>query len=70
MKQADILYLNGTIIASGTVPPTYALVAGWNLVDFKPQPTVTNETVGAYLSSIAGKYDPNNVWMYDSSNGS
>jgi hypothetical protein len=25
--------------------------------------------VGVYLSSISGSYDPNNVWIYDNSNG-
>lgn len=31
-------------------------------------PTVQNETVGVYLSSINGNYDSNNVWIYDNTN--
>jgi len=45
-------------------PPTYPLSAGWNLLGFKPEPVIQNETVGAYLTSIAGSYDSHNVWVY------
>jgi len=48
----------------------YSLVQGWNLVGFKPEPAVQNETVGAYLSSITGNYNVNNVWVYDNSSQS
>ena len=66
----------GTLYVFGNVfppppatPPSYSLLAGWNLVGFKPQPTVASETVGAYLTSITGDYNTNNVWTYDNSNG-
>lgn len=68
-RSADVLYINGTIMLPASVPPTYQLTSGWNLVGFKPQPSVQSETVGQYLSSINGKYDPNNVWIYDNLNG-
>jgi len=69
MNAPAVLPLNGTVIAPATVPPTYSLVFGWNLVGFKPQPTVQNETVGQYLMSISGSYDQNNVWIYQNSSG-
>ena len=69
MTKADTLGVSGAVIPPTVTPPTYTLLAGWNLVGFKPQPTVTNETVGAYLSSISSKYDPNNVWILDNSSG-
>jgi len=64
MTRNDTLYVDGTIIPTNSVPSTYSLNQGWNLVGFKPEPTVQNETVGAYLSSIQGSYDVNNVWVY------
>ena len=64
MKSSDTLYIDGSVILPGSTPPTYTLVQGWNLVGFKPEPSVQNETVGAYLSSIEGSYDMNNVWVY------
>jgi len=70
MLAPDTLYVGGTVIAPASTPPTYQLIQGWNLLGFKPQPTVQNETVGAYLSSIDGKYDPNNVWSFDNSSAS
>ena len=65
MKTSDTLYVDGYVIAPGSSPPTYSLSKGWNLLGFKPQPIVTNETVGAFLSIINGHYDPNNVWVYN-----
>ncbi len=65
MSSADTLYILGDIIVPGSLPPAYSLVPGWNLVGFKPQPSIANETVHDYLSSISGKYDPNNVWVYN-----
>jgi len=70
MTKNDTLYVDGTVIAPGGTPPTYPLVQGWNLVGFKPEPTVQNETVGAYLYSVQGTYDLNNVWVYDNSSQS
>jgi outer membrane protein assembly factor BamB len=64
MTQADTLYFNGTVIPPTMLPSTYSLSAGWNLVGFKPQPTIQSETVSQYLSSINGNYDPKNVWVY------
>jgi len=69
MLKADTLYLNGTVILHAATPPSYVLAAGWNLVGFKPQPTVQNETVTQYLTSISGSYDQNNVWIYDNTSG-
>jgi len=34
MTTADMLYVNGTIIAPGSAPASYQLSAGWNLVGF------------------------------------
>lgn len=65
MTQADTLFVDGSVIPPAGNPPTYSLVQGWNLVGFKPQPTIQNETVSAYLTSISGSYDMNNVWLYD-----
>ena len=66
MTAADKLNVTGTVIPNSHIPPTYPLVAGWNLLGFKPQPVITNDTVSQYLGGISGKYDPNNVWVYDS----
>jgi hypothetical protein len=60
-----VLNFEGWVIQPSSAPPTYTLVQGWNLVGYKPEPSVTNETLGTYLSSITGHYDPNNVWVYN-----
>ena len=66
MTKPDNLFIVGSVFPPPpTTPPAYQLSSGWNLVGFKPEPTVTNETVGAYLSSISGSYLSNNVWVYD-----
>jgi hypothetical protein len=70
MTKADTVYVTGSVIPPASPPPSYSLVQGWNLVGFKPEPTVTSETVGSYLSSISGSYDQNNVWIYDNTNQS
>lgn len=64
MTRNDTLYVDGTVIPPNAVPAAYSLVQGWNLVGFKPEPSLQNESVGTYLSSIAGSYDVNNVWVY------
>ena len=69
MNQADTLLVNGFIIPPASSPPTYSLVQGWNLVGFKPQPTIGSETLGNYLSSINGMYDAAHVFTYDNSAG-
>ena len=69
MKADDILYVDGNVIPPASAPPTYSLLPGWNLVGFKPQPTIQNITVHDYLQSISGSYDVNNVWIYDNTNG-
>ena len=69
MTQSDTLYVTGWVISPAATPPTYSLITGWNLVGFKPQPTVGNETVGTYLSSIKGSYDLGNIWVYNNSDG-
>ena len=61
----------GYVIRPGSAPPVYSLVAGWNLVGFKSQPNATDtKLMGNYLSSISGKYDTNNVWVYDNTSQS
>ena len=58
--------LVGAVIPPASPPPSYSLVAGWNLLGFKPQPDPTaNENVATYLNSITGSYDTNSVWIYD-----
>jgi hypothetical protein len=70
MRAVGTLYVNGSVIPFGSTPPSYSLVAGWNLVGFKSQPNATEpKTVGVYLSSITGSYDVGNVWLYDTSSG-
>jgi hypothetical protein len=60
-----VLSFGGWIIQPPpSLPPAYTLVKGWNLVGFKPEPTIQNEPVNQYLSSVSGSYDPNNVWIY------
>ena len=67
VSQATTLYVTGSIIPQTSTPPSYQLSPGWNLVGFKPQPTIQNENIAAYLSSINGKYQTNSVWVYDNS---
>ena len=70
MRTNDTLYLDGSVISPTSPPPTYSLVVGWNLVGFKSQPNATEpKLVSNYLSSIDGKYDANNVWVYDNESG-
>ena len=69
MTKTDTLYVTGSVIPPAALPSTYQLNAGWNLIGFKPQPTIQNETVSQYLISISGKYDSNNVWVYDNAGG-
>jgi hypothetical protein len=64
-----VLSFGGWITQPASAPPSYALVKGWNLVGFKPQPTIQTETAAQYLTSISGSYDPNNVWVYDNTSG-
>ena len=70
MSKADILLVDGTLIPPAGMPPSYALMAGWNLVGFKSQPNADEtKSVGTYLSSISGSYDLNSVWIYENSSG-
>ena len=70
MRSADTLYVNGSAIPFGSTPPSYPLVAGWNLVGFKSQPNATEpRTIGAYLMSIDGSYDHASVWLYNNTRG-
>ena len=70
LKHTTILQLMGYVIPPASPPPTYSLVAGWNLAGFKPQPTIAAEPLSQYLTSITGKYDPNSVWLYNNVGGS
>jgi len=56
VTHAYTLLVLGFTVVPGATPPVYALTAGWNLVGFKPVSPSQNETVGAYLASISGKY--------------
>jgi hypothetical protein len=69
MTQPDMLYVPGYVIPPAASPPSYSLTLGWNLIGFKPQPTIGPETVGAYLTSLGTKYDSSNVWIYNNSLG-
>lgn len=60
----DTLNVKRTVIPAATTLPTYSLSAGWDLVGFNRQPLVTNERIGFHLSSIAGNYQLNSVWVY------
>jgi len=54
MNSADTLTIHGTVMPSGlTLPPTYDVVSGWNMIGFKSTANMANET---YLISIVGKY--------------
>ena len=53
----------GFVITPGAPPPTYSLATGWNLIGFKPQPTIQNETVSQYLTSVNTKYTL--AWVYN-----
>jgi len=70
MNSADNLNVTGTVVPYAQTPPAYPLVSGWNLLGFKPEPIITNETVSQYLTSITGKYDVNNVWVFNNLNQS
>ena len=68
VNDAINMTMAGYVIPPAGSPPNYSLSLGWNLVGFKPQPDPTaTETVSAYLTSISGKYDSNNVWLYNGS---
>ncbi len=71
MKAAGTLYAEGYVIPPAGSPSQYPLVAGWNLVGFKPIPDPSApETVGTYLTSLpGGSFDANNVWLYDNPTG-
>ena len=66
MREAVNITIAGYVIPPGAVPSTYSLTTGWNLVGFKPQPTVRNETVSLYLASVSSKCSL--VWVYDNLN--
>lgn len=69
MTASTVLNVTGSVIPAAQLPPSYSLVAGWNLIGFKPQPTVGAEIVSQYLTTITGSFDTNNVWVYDDARG-
>jgi len=71
MKTASTLYAEGYVIPPAGSPSQYPLVAGWNLVGFKPIPDPSApETVGTYLTSIPlSSYQQNSVFIYDNAAG-
>ncbi len=66
VKEAVNMTVVGYIIPPASSPPSYSLATGWNLVGFKPQPTIQNETVVNYLASLDSKYG--SVWVFDNLN--
>ncbi len=58
------LMVGGWVIVPQMVPPSYTLYKGWNLVGFKPQPTIASEYASAYFSSLTGSYDPAHVYAW------
>ena len=70
VTHSGMFNVTGSIFpAPPATPPSYSLSLGWNLIGFKPQPTVGNETVGQYLASINGDYQTTSVFVYDNLNG-
>ena len=71
MKAPGTVYVEGYVVAPLSSPTAYSLVAGWNLVGFKPVPDPSaSETVGTYLTSLpATSYGANSVFIYDSPSG-
>ncbi|MGA8857796.1 MAG: hypothetical protein WB643_11605 [Candidatus Bathyarchaeia archaeon] len=70
MTKADNLTVVGSIFPlPPATPPSYPLSAGWNLIGFKPEPTILSENVTFYLQSLGTKYDNNSVWTYSNSLG-
>ncbi|MGD0175229.1 MAG: hypothetical protein ABSC50_00185 [Candidatus Bathyarchaeia archaeon] len=65
MTAPDTLLVGGTVIPPGVAPPTYTLLAGWNLVGFKPHPVLGNETASQFLQSLGSNYDSAHVWVWD-----
>ncbi|MGD0177219.1 MAG: hypothetical protein ABSC50_10385 [Candidatus Bathyarchaeia archaeon] len=70
VTRPSTLIILGYVIFPGSVPAAYHLVAGWNLLGFKPQPDIVNETVSTYLAGITGEYtmalvynNPNHSWV-------
>ena len=63
MNAADTLSFTGVELVSGTtVPPSYPVSVGWNLVGFK---STSPMAAGDYLNAMAGKW----VRMYGYANG-
>ena len=71
MKAASTLYVEGYVIPPAGSPSQYSLVAGWNLVGFKPAPDPSaSETFGTYLTSLpSSSYQQNSVFIYDNAAG-
>lgn len=55
----------GWVIQPAMAAPKYPLSLGWNLIGYKPSPTVGTETVSTFLASITGDYDTAHVEVYD-----
>ena len=71
MTKADNLFVVGSIFPPPpSTPPSYPVGVGWNLIGFKPEPTIGSETVSTYLTSLGTNYDPNNVLIYTASSAS
>jgi hypothetical protein len=53
LRSADTLYVNGTVMTFGSVPPAYPLLVGWNLVGFKSQPNATEPKTVTQFTFVA-----------------
>jgi subtilase family serine protease len=70
MTTADTLWANGYIfLPPPATPPSYPLGVGWNLVGFKPEPTIGPEATLSYLSGLGTNYDSGHVYLYVNSSG-
>lgn len=66
VNDAVNMTLVGYVIPPAGAPPAYSLAAAWNLIGFKPQPNIQNETLITYLTSLDTKYS--SIWVYDNLN--
>ena len=66
MTKPDTLWVNGYVFAPPpSLPPSYPLGVGWNLIGFTPEPTVGPEPTSSYLNSLGSSYDSAHVYLYD-----
>ncbi len=71
MTDPGVLNVEGYVIPPAATAPQYSLVAGWNLVGYKPSVDATSsEFVSVYIRSLPpGSYDQYSIRIYVSSTG-